>query len=376
MKKILNLLLILVIASTASAQSSNDLKTKRPKYNSLAEAKEAYDQASIHPETSGKSETWRYRGDLYYRLFSISEVDYQSLDPNYARESFESYKKAKELDIIGDYNVEMDKNLRDIQLKAVYKGNADFNKKKYDFAYNKFLTSVNIAEHFGVTDSVAIYNCAMALEHSGKTNQAVAWYKKSIDIGFLPSDCCRHIILLLQSEKRDAEAMKQISECRTKFPNDQDIIITELNYYIEAGMFDEAITNLSVALKKNPNNELFHYTLGTILDNQGKKEEAISSYKEAIRLKPDYFDANFNAGAFYYNLGIEINNRAIEETDNETVLNIQKEADILFMKALTYLEKACMLKPDDRNTLISLRTLYARFEYTEKYNKINEQLKS
>ncbi len=39
-----------------------------------------------------------------------------------------------------------------------------------------------------------------------------------------------------------------------------------------------------------------HINLGIALGNQGKLEEAIAAYREAIRLKPDYADAHNNLG--------------------------------------------------------------------------------
>ena len=39
-----------------------------------------------------------------------------------------------------------------------------------------------------------------------------------------------------------------------------------------------------------------HFKLGNALKDQGKLEEAIAAYREAIRLKPDFADAHKNLG--------------------------------------------------------------------------------
>ncbi|MFC1692062.1 tetratricopeptide repeat protein [Candidatus Latescibacterota bacterium] len=41
----------------------------------------------------------------------------------------------------------------------------------------------------------------------------------------------------------------------------------------------------------NANLEKAHFLLGVILKEQGKIEEAISRFKEALRIKPDYKEA-------------------------------------------------------------------------------------
>ena len=39
-----------------------------------------------------------------------------------------------------------------------------------------------------------------------------------------------------------------------------------------------------------------HTRLGVALKAQGKREEAIAEFREAIRLKPDYAEAHYNLG--------------------------------------------------------------------------------
>lgn len=360
---------------TTSAQPANVVNAHNyMKSGELDKAKEAIDKAAFHEKTMGNSKTWRYRGDIYYMLFSSTKPEYMALEPYPAEVCFESYKKAKELDPMGSYNKKMDQTLRIIQNMALNNGVVDFNERKYDLAFDKFVTSVVIAEHMGVIDSLAIFNCAITSERAGKIDQAITWYRKCMDIGYRPADCCGFIIFMLQSEKRDDEVLTQIRECRTKFPDDLNIILTELNYYLKEGKFEEAAANLKAVLKNNPNNEILHFSLGTVLDILGNKENAMASYNEALRLNPDYFDANYNTGALYFNIGVEINNSANEELDDEKAAAIQEEANLKFKKALPYLEKARRLKPSDKNTLKSLKQLYARLGDAAKYKEINELL--
>ncbi|HEY9401605.1 MAG TPA: tetratricopeptide repeat protein [Pyrinomonadaceae bacterium] len=45
-----------------------------------------------------------------------------------------------------------------------------------------------------------------------------------------------------------------------------------------------------------------HYNLGLSLAALGKQQEAINSFKEAIRIKPDYWEAHYNLGVAYSKL--------------------------------------------------------------------------
>ncbi|MBI4463915.1 MAG: tetratricopeptide repeat protein [Acidobacteria bacterium] len=50
------------------------------------------------------------------------------------------------------------------------------------------------------------------------------------------------------------------------------------------------------ALEVTTGNDIAHYSLGTFLAGQGRVEEAIAHYSEALRIKPAYAEAHFNLG--------------------------------------------------------------------------------
>ena len=52
----------------------------------------------------------------------------------------------------------------------------------------------------------------------------------------------------------------------------------------------------------------------------GNADEAIEAYKKALAVKADYFDANYNLGALYFNQavqGIERSQRHVEATHDQ-----------------------------------------------------------
>ncbi len=62
------------------------------------------------------------------------------------------------------------------------------------------------------------------------------------------------------------------------------------------GKLDEAIAHYSEALRIDPNFAMAHDNLGTILARQGKLDEAIAKYSEALRIDPDMAEAYNNLG--------------------------------------------------------------------------------
>ncbi|MGD0215956.1 MAG: tetratricopeptide repeat protein [Desulfobaccales bacterium] len=64
----------------------------------------------------------------------------------------------------------------------------------------------------------------------------------------------------------------------------------------QQGKLDQAIAHYDEALRLRPDYVEAHYNLGVALDGQGQLDQAIAHYAEALRLKPDYAEAHNNLG--------------------------------------------------------------------------------
>ena len=65
----------------------------------------------------------------------------------------------------------------------------------------------------------------------------------------------------------------------------------------------DSITLWEHTLQVTTDNPLAHYNLGVVLSGQGRAQEAILHYLEAVRIKPDYADAHDNLGLDLANQG-------------------------------------------------------------------------
>ena len=73
--------------------------------------------------------------------------------------------------------------------------------------------------------------------------------------------------------------------------------------------------------RKNPDDASAHNNLGNAYHKSGRYEEAIESYKQAIRIDPDYVYAHFNLGlAYHYS-----NNRNSALEQYEILKNLDTE---------------------------------------------------
>ena len=67
----------------------------------------------------------------------------------------------------------------------------------------------------------------------------------------------------------------------------------------EQGRTEEAIKHYLQALRSNPDYALAHYNLSNAYAEQGKAKKVLEACKQAIRIEPDYADAHYNLGVAY-----------------------------------------------------------------------------
>lgn len=100
--------------------------------------------------------------------------------------------------------------------------------------------------------------------------------------------------------------------------------------YCQEGNIDGAISEFKKAIELKPDYGDAYYNLANVYQRAGNIPEAIKFYQSAISYKPELFEAYFNLGVIY--------------------LNNTNQPDL----AVQYLKKAAELRPDDANVITAL----------------------
>jgi protein O-GlcNAc transferase len=145
------------------------------------------------------------------------------------------------------------------------------------------------------TASDDLFNRGCALQSQGKLDEAIQCFREAIAVQ--PNHAFAHSNLAgaLINKGQFAEAMVS---CRRALELKPDLAVARYNLgrllFVQERL-EEAIGCFREALL-TMRSGMIHNDLGVALQNVGRIDEAIASYREAVRLEPAYAPAHFNLG--------------------------------------------------------------------------------
>lgn len=377
MKKTILTMLIMLISIVMIGQVNERTSAfNYQRYGKLDLAKEAIDKAAQHEKTIMDPKTWFYRGNIYYDIAVSLDPKYSNLDPDPFGVAYQSYQKATELDTKGEFKLDIVKYSIAIGEGYYNKGVLSYNETNFKEAALSFEKAYVVSEAMGSVDTSALVNAAVSAAQANEIQMAKGYYTQLIEMGIQKPDVYASLSEIYKAEGDTTLAMKTIGEGRALFPDDFNLLVAEINIYLVTNEKEKAITDLETALKIDNTNPSIFFAVGTIYDQMGDVTKATSAYENAIRINPEYFEANYNLGALYVNQAAEILQKANDlPLEKVKEYDIEKaKADEMLAKSLPYLEKALELMPEDVNTMVSLKEIYTRLGLTEKLEMINTKL--
>ncbi|MGQ1890562.1 tetratricopeptide repeat protein [Thermophagus sp. OGC60D27] len=377
MKKVLFIALALLTGSGVYAQKGKVNAAEAYLNNGDVEAAESrLQEALVHPKSKDWPKTYIVSAKLATEKYK-KEKDIQQL-----MEAVDYYLKAVELDKAdkGRFEKEIKIALTFFVTDLTNAGIEGFSNQKYENAMIAFenVLKINNLDMFQadnpVVDTAIIYNTALAAYNAKNWKKASEYLSEAISYQYGGGDA---VLLLHQVYGNMGDSTNMATNLKNGFemyPDDDRILTQLINYYLETKQNEQALEYLNQAIEKNPENPTYLYAKGVLLDQSKLYEDAITNYEKAIELKEDYFDALYNLGVIYYNQGVEQMNVANAETDHAKFKAKKAKADDLFKASLPYMEKAATVRPDEISVLESLKSLYYRFEMSDKYDEITEKL--
>jgi len=365
------------------------------------------EQAILVEKSMVKDKTWRYRGLIYTNIALDEEVSI--VYPNALRIAMESFVHARVLDVKNRYSGENTDGLNLVRQIANDMALGYFNNTEFSLAGNSFDLAYEVGLTTEYLDTMSLANAALSYnkaielinsnlvdvdsshqiynsltsEKSELIELAIDRYKMCADMNYQIPNVYLSMSYLYRDNNEYDKALQMLQDARVLHPREQALIIEEFNIYLSNNDLDNARKNLALAVEQDPTNDLLWYNLGVIYDGFSNFEEAANAYLKAIEISPEYFDANFNLGAMYYNKAGELMNESSDmwkprmSSKQSAAVKLKKASALqLFSESLPYLLKAHEINPSNINTINSLKSIYTRNADEVNRLKMEELLKS
>lgn len=391
MKKTIILLAMVLAYSGTFAQkgkvtTAQSLKDAGKIAEAYAAIEEAIDESNPKAEKSIPwPKTWEVRGEIFQAIFQSTDENIKKLSADPLTEALKSYKKSMELDTKGS-------DSKSVKIKLTLLTNDFTNQAVNAFQvedYNKALSSfeqileinnmpIVKSDNPNAVDTVIIFNAALAAYNAENYNKAIGYYKESAKYGYNGAKTHSLIGASYQMMKDTTAALQALQEGYEKYPDDNALLESMIQIYMDLNKTDEALKNLEKAIAQDPTKPRYYFAQGALYEKLGQEQKAIDTYKKTMEIDPTFFNAYYNLGALYYNKGVQQVEVANAVPANEKAkYDIEvKKADEWFAQALPYMEKCNELQADDKMVLESLKNLYYRLQEMDKYNAVLDKIKS
>ncbi|MFT3738989.1 MAG: tetratricopeptide repeat protein [Breznakibacter sp.] len=358
--------------------------------NDLEGAKSAIDEALANEKSNTWPKTYIIAAKVYTKLQQNSK------DKEGLAKAMDFYEKASEWDKKGDakgkgigkFEKEITLALTFFKTDLINAGVEGFNTENFTGALTAFENVLkasklaDLSQGNNNVDTAIVYNCALAAYNAKNWDKASEYFQKTIELGYGSGDA---VLLLHQVYSNTGDSIKMAENLATgftKYPTDDRILTTLINYYLQSRQNEKALNYLNTAVEQDPKNPSFYYARGVLYDQSKNFDKAEADYLKCLELDANYFNALYNIGVLFYNKGVEKNNEANDLTSMKEFEAAKKVANGFFEKALPYMEKALSVldskedsgKQDRLAVLESLKNLYYRFDNLEKYNQIKSMI--
>ena len=389
-KGLLTILIFTLFTNLIFAQKHNVVNASIALRNEeYVDAKKYIDEAYETESTSNDAKMWNYRSQIYLQI-ALKQSD---IDENAIFKATEAHLKCLQTDKKGRVIVRKWTAKEDVLSGIVQCGYKLFNKAIEEYNSGNYVSSL---KHYSVIFEIIPFDTEDQLKRGNITKETILYnsffsskklkdnvkskelLQELIDINFNDPAIFVQMSNIFIEEGKTDKALEYLALGRESFEEDQGLINTEINLYIQLGRTSELIGKLGEAIALDEENELLYFNRGTIYDQEGDIDNAEKDYLTALELNPSAFGANYNLGALYFNQGVETKNKANATSNNSLYKKLNKDAETVFAKALPYLETAHNLNSEDKNTLLSLKQLYyldGAYSKSEEMKKLIAELK-
>lgn len=270
-------------------------------------AKGYIDEAAAHPDTKESQKMFYYKGEIYFALSILLEMD-SSIAPISSDDALDASLKAwgMGLNLGKKYKVEIEQAADEKRSFAYLIAGTFWEGGKYAEAGEAYEVCALLSNSIGILDTSMIFNAGVSYDNAKMMDDAIRMYDQLAAVNYRGAKGAQLSGDAHLKAKNYDKAIEILTKGRKDFPTDKDVLLGLVNANIAAGNTEGAEKALQDAITDDPNNPKLHYANGTIYLELKKNQEAENALRKSIELDPSYTLAHYQLGAHLINWAFEL----------------------------------------------------------------------
>ena len=351
----------------------------------LQEAKEMIDVSAADPKLSLDGKAWYYKALIYASLDTTTNEAYKALSPNPLDVAMESLQKADQMAKPGsEYFVNDETGFPVTRTQQMSILNSYYLNKGVNFYqeddFESSMAYFDKSQRINPKDTTGYYFAGIVAQNMENWDKAIFNINNYIEKGGTSPDAYSWLINIYNAYKEDKNKALEITRiAKEKFPDKSDFAKFEIGLLIDLDKIDEAKAGLEKAVKDEPGNKTLHFFLGYTHLKQNNSELAKISFEDALKIDPEYFDAQLYLARAVsedaHKIKREMNNLGISEADKKKRFELDKIYVEKLKVSLPYWEKAEKLNPSEQEVLDELYSIYGDLDMQTQLKRIEKRYK-
>jgi predicted Zn-dependent protease len=300
-------------------------KDQKTQLTILGEGIKAAESAEKDKKTRKYPETWAIKSYLSSYI-AITDPDANNSNKYYDL-ALQALDSAKRFENAEDNSGLIAASQYNINIKKQDRGNTAYAVKDFESAF-KQLKEVS---DFFPKDTLLAVNTALSAEGLKNEDEALYYFKRAKDNGIRNPAVFQRLTNIYLAKLDKDQAFRTIEEGLRLNPNTDLLNNDYINMLLDNERYSDAKSVIESTLKVNTRSKLLYYLYGYLHQRDANMPTAELAYNKALSVDRNYFDALYQLGLVYLNLG----NSALQQpsTDINKFSFYLNRAEVVLLQA-------------------------------------------
>jgi len=334
-------------------------KDQKTRLAILTEGIKASESTEKDVKTKKWPETWAIKSYLSSYI-AITDSDQNNSNKYYdqalqaidSAKRFENYEDNAGLIAAANYN---------INIKKQQKGNVAYADKDFGSAF-EYLKQVS---DFFPKDTVLAINAALSAEGIKNENESFNYFKRAKDNGVRNPVVFQRLAGIYKNRGDVDKSIRTLEEGLNINSYNSLLMNDYINMLLDNERYGDAIKVIEGTLKVETRSKLLYYLYGYLHQKNANMSTAELAYNKSLDIDRNYFDALYQLGLVYLNLGNEA--LAAQTKDVPKFASYLNRAEVILVQAHA-------VNPKDKPAINLLIDIYTRKNRFDRVQELRAQL--